>query len=122
MSQFKQLKAEWYKRLNKSGFEDQEDQYERLKCYSQVKAPEEAKVEYYRLAGQFLYEYEFALPLHRSIWALHAGGFGRNAICSRLRVMSKVKTTPAKVRRILEKLGREFKVYRYISDSYSETD
>jgi len=108
----KQLKAKWYKKLRASGFVDQEDQYERLKTYSKVPEINEEKETYYQKAGQFLYDYDFEYKAHNRIWALHCEGLGRNKICKKLRK----GLTPAKVRFILEKLGREFALYRYVSD------
>lgn len=117
----KQLKIEWYKKLKASGFVDQEDQYERLNSYSHMRPTDEAKELYYRQAGFFLYGYDFLSIVDRRVWGLHCAGWGRNTICKML-IQAGSSTTPAKVRYILERLGREFKLYRYLNESNSETD
>lgn len=77
----KKLKAEWDKKLADSGFEDAEYSGGRLKTWASFEHARdfdanvfEAKETYYRLAGQFLHEYEFKNDIERDIWAQHADG------------------------------------------------
>lgn len=78
---FLELQKQWYKKLKDTGFEDIEQDEEKLKNrtalqnlskYEPITAA--AKEEYYRLAGQFLYEYEFSNDRERVIWELHSDG------------------------------------------------
>ncbi len=78
---FDNLKAKWYKKLANSGFADIEREDGTLKrwdstaFYDRYDATTAAmKTEYYRLAGQFLHEYEFVSALDKEIWRLHAEG------------------------------------------------
>jgi hypothetical protein len=79
--EFKELQDLWYKKLADSGFEDIEQPDGNLKFwashYFRVKynaTKEEGKQEYYRLAGQFLYDHKFKNKLERRIWELHSIG------------------------------------------------
>ncbi len=81
--EFAELKAEWDKKLEKSGFEDIETPKGDLKDshaaffeshYNQTDAF--AKEQYYRQAGFFLYEHKFKTELERRIWELHVEGIG----------------------------------------------
>ena len=87
--QFKNLRDRWYKKLKDSGFEDIEQDEDRLKEYSttrftsgknnklppdQIKTLNDSKEEYYRVAGHFLHEHEFNNEVDRFIWQKHAEG------------------------------------------------
>jgi glutamine synthetase adenylyltransferase len=82
--EFKELQAKWAKKLEKDGFEDIETLDGKLKGishadffkahYNQIDA--QAKEEYYRQAGYFLYEHKFKNELERKIWELHLEGVG----------------------------------------------
>lgn len=82
--EFLTLQAKWNKKLEKSGFEDIETKDGLLKGishadffkahYNQIDA--QAKEEYYRNAGYFLYEHKFKTELERKIWELHVEGVG----------------------------------------------
>lgn len=76
------LKKLWYAKLKKTGFKDLEQDEDTLKewSFSSFIARNinpvryESTLEYYRLAGQFLYEHEFADPVEKLIWRLHSEG------------------------------------------------
>lgn len=76
------LVASWDTRLAKAGFEDAEQREDgNLKTWASSDARAcyrpnywEAKEEYYRLAGQFLWEHQFATKKERHMWELHAAG------------------------------------------------
>ncbi len=77
--EFKDLKSTWDKKLKDSGFDDLEPREGQLKTWSTKfinlrydKAAYEAKETYYRMAGKFLYDYNFANTREKKIWELHA--------------------------------------------------
>lgn len=88
--QFKDLQATWYKKLKNSGFEDIEKDEKYLKFYpleyfethyDPIKY--QAKEDYYRMAGKFLYDHFFNEAGNarkdrdqesRLIWQAHAEG------------------------------------------------
>lgn len=86
MSQdFKKLKAKWYRKLKKSGFEDIEDidsPKEFLikwhsKCFQSHNTPEEFKerVKYFEQRTYFATAYTFSSPLEERVWCLHSDGY-----------------------------------------------
>ena len=78
--EFKTLKNSWYSKLKKSGFNDIEQDENLLKVWDNkhflVRYGDsfKAKEEYFRIAGQFLYEYEFENKLEKHIWTKHIEG------------------------------------------------
>ncbi len=81
--EFKELQAKWYAKLKKTGFEDLEQNEYSLRLFhstyfsdSRRNDPQvvAAKLEYYRLAGHFLYDHKFENALERTIWQMHADG------------------------------------------------
>lgn len=95
MSKSQTLKEQqqiWYKKLKDEGFEDIEQDETHLKVwtsssfYRRVKTDGsyidddknrlfwDTKAEYYRRAGQFLYEYSFECEYDRKVWELHSEG------------------------------------------------
>jgi hypothetical protein len=90
-----ELQKQWYKKLADSGFEDIENDRGYLKTnvntrytrgYNNGKDVEavaidyEIKANYYRLAGQFLYEHKFANDSERNLWKYHAEGMSHREI------------------------------------------
>ncbi len=81
--EFRALQAEWDQKLKESGFVDCEQRDEHLKVWSMRVAlhhsdsQREAKEEYYRAAGHFLYDYPFSDPAERRIWELHCEGVSK---------------------------------------------
>lgn len=89
-TEFEKIQAEWDKKLKESGFVDQEQRDGRLKSWSnKYKTGDpvryQAKEEYYRAAGQFLYDHKFERPVERRIWELHSQGMARLNIVKALR-------------------------------------
>jgi len=87
--QLQKLQAVWYKRLSESGFEDIEDEKGNLKSWSthndkaSSSLQKKAKAEYYRLAGQYLYDKDFSLfkdGSYRIAWMLHCEGLSHKEI------------------------------------------
>jgi hypothetical protein len=79
--EFKELQAKWYAKLEKKGFVDVEQDEDKLKAWHSHRFQNqnntndmEAKQEYYRMAGIFLYEHEFKDDWERKVWELHSDG------------------------------------------------
>lgn len=88
-TKFKQLRDKWYKKLEKIGFQDIEDnKYEepKLKVYDYLKfktiGPDlhEAKAKYYANCRDVLNKNVFETKLHRRIWELHTDGLSLREI------------------------------------------
>lgn len=81
---FLALQDKWYKKLKSSGFNDVEQDESRLRQSSNTELHKrglyddplrrEARQEYYRLAGQFLHDYEFEDNKEKVIWEMHSDG------------------------------------------------
>lgn len=91
-AKFKATQKKWYERLADKGFSDIEQPDGNLKVwesrmfqnrYDPKRA--ETDTEYYRLAGQFLFEFEFANKRDRYLWELHSTGFTSREIRSTLK-------------------------------------
>jgi len=97
---FKELKAKWYKKLKKSGFEDIEYESGELKFSSTIsnkRRQERAAIwqdraDYYTLAGWFLNDYKFTVELEKIIWEYHSNGMSAREITETLR-KAKIKKT-----------------------------
>lgn len=79
--ELKDLQSKWYKILEKDGFKDAEQADGNLKIWHsyfyRTRWNAElygAKEEYYRLAGQLLYVYEFTSTKEKQIWQHHTDG------------------------------------------------
>ncbi len=76
--EFQKLNEKWQQKLAKTGFNDIEENEDRLKHWSHKYSlrPEQnaAKAEYFRAAGQFLHDYVFPDAYHRTVWELHTAG------------------------------------------------
>src|SRR5215813_13107079 len=91
---FERLKAQWYRKLAKSGFEDIEDDKGQLRkdtskrrMQSRDRSEIEALAEYYRRAEHWLLERPTPWdPRHRDIWALHSEGLSYGVISKRLNI------------------------------------
>lgn len=80
---FKALQKHWYSRLEKEGFQDIEQKdgllkewhsYMFMRSDNNSKYSGPSKQEYYRLAGQFLYEHQFSSKSERYMWEMHSNG------------------------------------------------
>lgn len=114
---FEQLQADWYEKLKQSGFEDVEQNEEYLKQYSSHnfqsgkngKSQEgilqnyESKQEYFRRAGQFLYEHAFENDVAKMIWKFHSDGSPYRKIPGQLRPLG-IHKSAGQVQRIIYKL------------------
>lgn len=110
--EFKELQAEWYNKLKKTGFEDIEDvnsPREYLKVWDSTYFQSNyvpmiflAKQEYYRRSAIFLMDYTFFNSEEKNIWQHHSEGIPLRQIAKNLNIiLSRVRTTIAKLRRIM---------------------
>ena len=82
MENYKTLKARWYKKLKKEGFDDIENNGGSLKAevdprtISYALSNKESREEYYKKAEEFLANYKEFTVQERQIWALHCQGMG----------------------------------------------
>ncbi len=109
--EFKQLQAVWYKRLKKEGFDDIEEPSGHLRQQHHYRyalrygvSGFASKEEYYRLAGQFLFEHVFADAREKMIWTLHAEGLPVDAMLKKLK-SAKYKISRPHVYRIIKALA-----------------
>lgn len=108
---YEELKTEWYAKLKKSGFEDIEDSNnENLKSWStkftRMGSPDiviKAKEDYYRLAGQFLYDHSFKDKKEELIWKMHSEGVSIRKITFQLKKLG-FTTYKFQVQKVLKKL------------------
>lgn len=91
-SDFEKLKATWYKKLKKSGFEDVEANENDLKVNSSkftrtrtLHIDWDARHTYYRLATHFLNDYKFKNRIEQIIWEYHSNGISMRNIVSLLK-------------------------------------
>ncbi len=91
---FKKLKKLWYDKLKASGFHDIESNSRQFsggslnwKFNSEwTKAyPQQAKLDYYSLATQFLNMHKFPSKVHEVIWAYHSEGISIRSIVNLLK-------------------------------------
>lgn len=104
-TEFKKLQAKWYKKLEKDGFEDIEQDEDNLKQWASTyfisrytnfvgKSGKKDKaydatwftsqIEYYQMAGRFLHEHTFQSPAEKLIWQLHSEGVPNTGIYKEL--------------------------------------
>lgn len=123
---FDQLRAQWYKKLKKSGFNDIETFDGRLSHYissdfypshythdlvsteSKIELEHtirEARTTYYQLASQFLHDHKFKNKYEMTIWELHSEGMSHKSISLTVSNSKKLYTLK-NVRTIIESLRR----------------
>lgn len=115
---YQKLKAEWYAKLKKSGFEDIEGDEDNLKIWSSTyfahklrtthSGSWQAKASYYSMAERFLQEYKFESNLDYAVWEYHANGISVRDITATLK-KANVKTNRHYVWLIVRKLENEMK-------------
>lgn len=129
LNDYAKLKKIWYDKLEKSGFDDIEDDQERLKSYSSIFVRKDqrmnaldtwqAKAAYYSMAEQFLNDFEFESKFQRIVWEYHANGISIRDI-SKLLKKARVKRTINRdaIWLIIKELEHEMKVmYKVIYDN-----
>lgn len=107
--EFKDLKDKWYKKLEKSGFVDLEQNEDQLKQWEAGAFGNRYSVEtfssnqkYFELAGQFFFDNKFVSKLEKKVWELHSKGITLYAIADKVKVIKK-----SKVHMIIQKLSKE---------------
>lgn len=119
--QLQRLKAEWYKKLKDSGFEDIEDTNsprELLKSWHSTYffrkyTPEmfAQRQEYYEKAGRFLATHPFQYQIHKEIWQMHTEGLSIRTISASLKDSGTPMHKDA-VHKVLKALIKAMKVSR----------
>lgn len=96
--ELKKLQSEWYAKLKESGFHDIEQNdnndakpdgnlkqwHSQVFYYRHKEGVLEDRQEYYRLAGQFLYDHDFHNEIHKVVWACHSDGLSVTEIARKL--------------------------------------
>lgn len=110
--EFLKLQAEWDKKLKDSGFNDAEQRDGNLKTWSSLFTRQttadismEAKQEYYRAAGHFLYSHQFT-AFERKIWELHVEGISIRDIVITLKSCSNIDTYKRQVHETVQRLAK----------------
>lgn len=115
-SDFQKLKAKWYKKLEKSGFFDIEQDEQHLKSYSSQFQRErsvlswEAKEAYYHMCDLMLNEYKFASRLERIIWEYHSNAISFRDIATILNKTRVVTITKDTVYRVVKRIEHRMKL------------
>lgn len=122
--QLKTLQKEWYTKLKKSGFEDIEQDENNLKewessryyrgrnneaDFEKVILIQEAKEQYYRMAGHFLHDHNFESAVDKFIWEMHSEGVAHRKIVPLLKKF-KLKRERHWVRRVIDRLKAQMMV------------
>ena len=117
-----ELREVWYRKLERSGFEDIESDEYKLKQYSQyfcspvANKDREAKSEYYSMAGRFLHDYKFKNNLEKVIWEYHSHAISMRNIAKTLNKTRVRKFNKDNVHAILKPLIKEMKRLYLVSD------
>lgn len=114
---YQTLKTVWYKKLEKSGFRDiEQDEYNfrHVAHSSYFSRPQSlqswrAKEGYYTMARKFLHEYKFKSNLEKVIWEYHSEGIGHSAIAKLLKRVKIRKLNKDSVCKLTRKLALEMK-------------
>lgn len=112
---FHTLKDVWYRKLERSGFEDIERDEYKLKrsskdfCLPVVNRDWEAKNEYYSMTGRFLNEYKFKNNLEKVIWEYHSNAISMRDIAQTLNKTRVKKFNKDSVHSILKPLIKQMK-------------
>lgn len=111
--EFKKLKDTWYKKLEKSGFVDVEASEDSLKEWDSSitlrydKHIIASKEEYFRLAGKFLFSYEFESERDTAIWQLHSDGLSLREIATQLKKKKYKINSMSNVNLVVKKLAQK---------------
>ena len=113
--EFKDLQSKWYGRLETAGFKDAEQPDGNLKVWhsrlftgrpSTSAVQQDAKEEYYRLAGQFLHSFAFISAREKFFWEQHSLGVSIRNIVIKARVKGH-KAHRNGVNAVLQRLAKE---------------
>ncbi len=109
---YKELKAIWYKKLEKSGFEDIESDEDHLKSWTADRVKKHIhtwreREQYYYMATEFLDTYKFETPLEKTIWEYHANGISVRDIVillSKVRIKTNRDAVWLTIRRLVNRM------------------
>lgn len=106
---YEEERDKWYKKLEREGFTDIEQDDDNLKVWSSVFAKKhsieqiQAKQSYYQMATNFLEDYEFEIRREEIIWTYHSEGISYRNI-SKLLKKVRIKLSHTAVQNIVHKL------------------
>jgi hypothetical protein len=115
LDDYNKIRALWYKKLEKEGFKDIEDDQGRLKAWSsrfshtRIKELYEDKQPYYNMATQFLNDYKFESRLEKIIWEYHANALSVRDITTILRKTKVAKTNRTTIWQTIKRLEEHMK-------------
>jgi hypothetical protein len=95
---FKELQEKWYKKLEKSGFKDiEQDEYyfadgHGVSTIDKRRVTWEIQQEYYRLATHFLNDHKFKNRFEQIVWEYHSNGMSVRDIADTLNKVRRKKT------------------------------
>lgn len=114
---FKQLKGEWYKKIQELGFVDIEDEHGRLKqnasnsYRTSIQPVIESKLRYYELLGQMAHQETFRDHVERLIIERRSNGVKFKDICRELKEMGE-RCHKSTIRRIMRYYERKWGILR----------
>jgi hypothetical protein len=123
---YEEIRAIWYKKLEKSGFKDIEQDEDDLKVWStlftrkRTKELKESREAYYYMAQSFLNDYKFANNIERVIWEYHTGGIGIRDIVKTLSKAGVQNCKRNKTWTIINRLRNSMKKMYMTGPSHSE--
>lgn len=122
---YNKLKAFWYKKLKKEGFDDIEDDEGRLKSWAvkfnnrRFQQLWQSRETYYYLATQFLNDYKFENRMEKFIWEQHVNAASVRDITTALKKARIAKSNRQTVWLVIKRLEQHMKDM-YLS-GYKET-
>jgi len=127
-TEFDLLKDEWYQKLKDDGFDDVEQDENKLKKWSSGSnrfhgepLNWEAKATYYQMASSFLEEYKFATKREQIIWEYHANGLSTREIAKTLNKLRTQKTRHDIIANVINKLKvKMYCMYMEPKEDYHE--
>jgi hypothetical protein len=111
-TEYDKLRAIWYKKLEESGFEDIEQDDDKLKAWSSrfahdnVRQLMEDRQPYYRLCDRFLNEFKFDSNFETVIWEYHSNGLSNKQIDKLFKETKAFKTNRHTIWLIIKRLEK----------------
>jgi hypothetical protein len=115
---YKRLRAEWYGKLKDLGFQDIEQDDDKLKAWHSLRflgynranvQNQQATHDYYYYANQFLHSYKFPKKIHKLIWEQHTRCIGPKRIAELLNKDKAYDTDHNEVWKIIKYYKIKFK-------------
>ena len=114
-TEYENLRDEWYKKLEDSGFVDAEQTDGNLKSWSSrfshdiVQQLKEENEPYYYMCGQFLNEYRFESRFEQIIWEYHSNAISPRDIAKIFKQVKVYKTNRQTIWLIIKRLEKAMK-------------